>query len=124
MVEAQDKKEQITAGLTAIRTQMYDELLLLRRDLNVGRHVLGSIRKYTWEWMASAAVCGWLLSRLPARKKKIYVYDSNEERLKSSRKKPLATLWQAAWDISKPLIAAYIAKKIAEKAKIPGSKWL
>jgi hypothetical protein len=97
-------------------------VLLLRRKLNVGRHILESIRSDPWEWMSLAAGCGWLLSRLPARKKKIYIYGSSPEQVKSSRNGPIGKLWKGAWAISKPLIATYLATKLAEKAKIPSSK--
>jgi hypothetical protein len=119
-----DKKQKITAALAGVRIQLQNELLLLRRDLNVGRHILESIRNHPWEWISNAAIFGWLLSRLPARKKKIYIYSSSQEQVKSHGNGPLGKLWKGAWNISKPLIAAYLAKKLAEKAKIPGSKWL
>jgi hypothetical protein len=119
-----DKKQKITAALAGVRIQLQNELLLLRRDLNVGPHILESIRNHPWEWMSNAAIFGWLLSRLPARKKKIYIYSSSREQVKSHGNGPLGKLWQGAWNISKPLIAAYLAKKLAEKAKIAGSKWL
>ncbi len=124
MAEIPDKKQQIMASLAGVRIQLQNELLLLRRDLNVGRHILESIRKHSWEWISSAAICGWLLSRLPVRKKKIYVYESSQEQVKSHRNGPLGKLWKESWKIFKPLIAAYFAKKLAEKARMPGSKWL
>lgn len=40
MAGTQDKKQRITADLAAVRIQVQNELLLLRRNLDVGRHVL------------------------------------------------------------------------------------
>jgi hypothetical protein len=117
-----DKRQQIAAALTGVRIQLQDQILLLQRNINVGEHVLESVRNHPWEWTSVAAGFGWLLSRLPARKEKIYVHDSGPERPKGSRKGPLGQLWKAAWAISKPLFAAYFAKKLAEKANIPGRK--
>ena len=122
MVGTHDKKQRIIADLTGVRVRVQDQLLLLRRKLNVGRHILESIRRDPWEWMSLAAGCGWLLSRLPARKKKIYIYGSSPEQVKSSRNGPIGKLWKGAWAVSKPLIATYLATKLAEKAKIPSSK--
>jgi hypothetical protein len=119
MAGTQDKKQRITADMAAVRIEVQNELLLLRRNLDVGRHVLESIRKHPWEWMSNVAIFGWLLSCLPARKKKIYIYSSSQEQVKSHGNRPLGKLWKGAWNISKPLIAAYLAKKLAEKAKIP-----
>jgi hypothetical protein len=124
MAGTHHKKQQITAALAGVRIQLQNELLLLRHNLNVGHHILESIRNHPWEWMSSAAIFGWLLSRVPARKKRIYIYSSSQEQVKSHGKGPLAKLWKGSWNISKPLIAAYLAKKLAEKAKMPGSKWL
>jgi hypothetical protein len=122
MARTCDKRQQITAALTRVRIQLQDQILLLRRNLNVAQHILESVRNHSWEWMSVAAGFGWLLSRLPTRKEKIYIHSSIPEELKSSRNGPLGQLWKAAWVISKPLIAAYLAKKLAKKANIPGSK--
>jgi hypothetical protein len=86
MVGTHDKKQRIIADLSGVRIQVQDQMLLLRRKLNVGRHLLESIRSHPWEWTSLAAGFGWLLSRLPARKKKIYVY-TNQEQVKGQAKR-------------------------------------
>ena len=115
-----DKRQQIAAALTGVRIKLQDQILLLQRKFSFGQHFLESVRHHPWEWTGVAAGFGWLLSRLPARTEKIYIHDSSL--LKSSRNGPLGQLWKAAWVISKPLFAAYLAKKLAEKANIPGRK--
>jgi len=117
-----DKRQQIAAALTGVRIQLQDQILLLQRKFSFGQHFLESVRDHPWEWMGVAAGFGWLLSRFPTRKEKIYIHDSSPEQLKSSRNGPLGQLWKAAWAISKPLFAAYFAKKLAGKANIPGRK--
>ena len=116
MVGTHHKKQRIIADLGGVRIQVQDQMLLLRRKLNVGRHILESIRSHPWEWTSLAAGFGWLLSRLPARKKKIYVY-TNQEQVKGQGEKVLSKIWESVWRTSKPLIAAYAAKKLAEKVK-------
>jgi hypothetical protein len=96
-------------------------LLLLRRNLNIRHYILESIRNHPWEWISSASIFGWILSRVPVRKKRIYIHSSTQEHV-SHGNGPLDKLWKAAWNIFKPLIAAYLAKKLAEKAKIPGKQ--
>ena len=123
MAETHHKKQQITAALAGVRIQLQNELSLLQRKLNVGKHILEAIRNHPWEWFSSAAIFGWLLSRIPARKKRIYVHSSSQKQVKSRGNLPLGKLWKGAWNIFKPLIAAYFAKTLAEKAKTPGSKW-
>jgi hypothetical protein len=116
MAGIHDKKQRITEALAGVRIQVQDQLLLLWRKLNFGRHILESIRRHPWEWTSLAAGFGWLLSRLPARKKKIYIY-TNQEQVKGQGKKVLSKMWKSVWRTSKPLIAAYAAKKLAEKVK-------
>jgi hypothetical protein len=36
----------------------------------------------------------------------------------------MVQIWKGLWSIAKPLVVAYVTKQIAEKAKIPGAKWL
>ena len=69
--------------------------------------------------MTVAGTIGWLLSGLPARKQKIYIRSSDPIK---SEKRPgggglLRPVWNGGWAITKPLLAAYLTKKIAEKAK-------
>jgi hypothetical protein len=72
MAETHHKKQQITAALTALRIQVQNEASLLRRKLDMKQHFLESIKNHPWEWASCAAFFGWLLSRIPARKKRVY----------------------------------------------------
>ena len=98
--------------------QVQNEISHLRRILDMKQHILGSIKNHPWEWASCAGVFGLLLSRLPARKKRIYINSSSQKPVK----RPLGKLWREAWKISKPLIAAYVVKLMTEQAKAPESK--
>jgi hypothetical protein len=74
--------------------------------------------------MSAAAIFGWLLSRLPARKKKIYIHTAASEKRREPSSGFVFQVWKGVWSMAKPLVVAYLTKKIAEKAKIPGAKWL
>lgn len=124
MADSQDERNRIAAELARRRVELGDQSLLLRRDLDVGRRMSDSLRKHSWGWMSVAAIFGWLLSRLPARKKKIYIQTANSDKRASHREGFLVHLWKGVWSIAKPVVVAYLTKKIAEKAKIPGAKWL
>jgi hypothetical protein len=117
MAETHHKKQQITAALTEVRIQVQNEVAHLRRTLDMKKHLLESIKNHSWEWAGCAAIFGWLLSRLPARKKRIYIHSSSQKPLKSRADGPLGKLWREVWKISKPLIAAYVAKLVWEQAK-------
>jgi hypothetical protein len=124
MADPQGERKRIAAELARMRVELSDQFLLVRRDLDVGRRMSDSLRKHSWGWMSVAAIFGWLLSRLPARKKKIYVQTTNSEKRGAHHEGFLVQVWKGMWSIAKPLVVAYVTKKIAEKAKIPGTKWL
>jgi hypothetical protein len=117
MAETHYKKQQITAALTALRVQVQNEASLLRRRLEMKQHVLESIKNHPWEWASCAAIAGWLLSRIPARNKKIYIDNFSQKPVKRRDKGPLGKLWREVWQFSKPMIAAYLAKVLVEHAK-------
>jgi hypothetical protein len=121
MAETHHKKQQITAALTALRAQVQNEASLLRRQLDMKQHFLESIKNHPWEWASGAAIFGWL-SGIPARKKRIYIDSSSEKPVKGHDKGPLRKLWREVWQFSKPMIAAYLAKLLAENAKSPQRK--
>lgn len=108
-------KQRIVAALTEVRVQVQNELSHLRRTLNVKRHFLASYKSHPWEWASGAALVGWLLSRLPARKKRIYIHNSTQTSVKNPVQGSLGRFWKEVWKISKPLIAAYVAKILAEQ---------
>jgi hypothetical protein len=124
MADPKDETKQIAAELARVRGELSDQSLLVRRDLDVGRRMSESLREHSWEWMSVAAIFGWLLSRLPARKKKIYVHATNSDKRASNHEGFVVQVWKGIWSIAKPLVVAYLTKKIAEKVKIPGAKWL
>jgi hypothetical protein len=124
MADSQDETKRIAAELARIRVQLSDESLLLRRDLDVGRRMSESVREHSWGWMSLAAIFGWLLSRLPARKKKVYIHTTDPSKRVTYREGFMTQVWKGVWSITKPLVMAYLTKKIADKAKFPGAKWL
>jgi hypothetical protein len=124
MADSQEERKRITGELARRRVELSDQSLLVRRNLDVGRRMSDSLRKHSWGWMSLAAIFGWLLSRLPARKKKIYIHAANSEKGRGYKEGFMVQVWKGVWSIAKPLVVAYLTKKIAEKAKFPGAKWL
>jgi hypothetical protein len=123
MADPQDERKRIAAELARMRVELSNQSLLVRRDLDVGRRMSESLRRHSWGWMSVAAIFGWLLSRLPARKKKIYVAANSDKKV-NYHEGFMVQVWKGIWSIAKPIVVAYATKKIAEKAKIPGAKWL
>jgi hypothetical protein len=122
MAETHHKKRQIADALTALRIQVENEASVLRRKLDMKQHFLESIKNHPWEWASGAAIFGWLLSRIPARKKRVYLDSSSQKPVKHREKGPLGKLWREVWQCSKPMIAVYLAKLLAENVKWPERK--
>ena len=122
MAENHPDKRAITAALSAERGQMRALLLLLRRNLDVRQYLLESRRKHLGGWMTAAAILGWILSRLPTRKHKIYLPSADLEKLEKKQAGGgfLTPVWEGIWAMTKPFVAAYVAKKIADSAKAQG----
>jgi hypothetical protein len=121
MDETRHTEQRLSEELANTRTHLRDRLLLLRRDLDIGRHVVRSTEEHPFEWITIAFMVGWLLSRLPARKQKIY-YSLDREQGKVRRSKKNNKLWKLVWNASKPVIAAYLAKRLAQKVKTPSER--
>jgi hypothetical protein len=124
MADSPDERKRIIAELARTRVELRDQSLLVRRNLEVGHRMSESVRNHSWSWMSLAAIFGWLLSRLPARKKKIYIHTGDSVKKGGSGEGFMVQIWKGIWSIAKPLFVAYLTKRIAEKAKIPGAKWL
>jgi hypothetical protein len=86
------------------------------------QHIFESIKNHPWEWASCAAIAGWILSRIPARKKRAYIDSSTQKPFKRRDKGSIGKVWGEVWQFSKPMIAAYLAKLLAEQAKSPESR--
>jgi hypothetical protein len=118
MAETHHKKQQIRAALTALRIEVQNESSLLRPKLDMKQHFLESIKNHPWEWAGCAAIFGWLLSGIPTRKKKVYIDTSSQKVVKRRGLEPLGKLWKEVWQFAKPIIAAYLAKLLAENTQL------
>lgn len=72
MVETRHTEQRLSQELANTRAHLLERFLLLRRDLDIGCHFVRSTEDHPFEWVTVAFISGWLLSRLPARKHRIY----------------------------------------------------
>jgi hypothetical protein len=86
-----------------------------KRIPNMKRNILELIKDHPWQWASCAAIFGYILSRLHASKKRIYIDGSTRGMTSNPGYGRLGKLWMEAWKISKPLIATYIAEVIADQ---------
>ncbi len=123
MADLHDDKRRITVALAASRTELSTLSLLVRGNLDIRRYLLESRERHLWVWMSAAAIVGWILSRLPARKQKIYIQSPDSKKAEKRRGGGglLKPVGEGMWSITKPLLAAYLTKKVAEKVKLQGA---
>jgi hypothetical protein len=122
MAESQDERKRIAEELARTRVALTDQALLVRRNLDVGRRMSTSVREHTWGWITFAAIFGWILSRLPARKKKIYIQAKDSEKKSRQDGGLLVQIWKGIWSIARPVLTAYLTRKIGQQVKIAASK--
>jgi hypothetical protein len=115
-------KDSLTERLEEDRQKMALQVSEIKKDYNVPNRLKASIQKNPSAWAIGALMTGFLISRIPARRKKIYVWPE------SSRRKPLQEIPPAVpkraesrtsklWSIVKPVISAYIGGEIYKRVK-------
>jgi hypothetical protein len=122
MAKSQDERKRIAEELARMRVALTDQALLVRRNLDFGQRMSKSLHEHSWGWVTSAAIFGWILSRLPARKKKVYLQASESEKRTPAGSGFLAQIWKGVWSIVRPVLTTYLTKKVAAKMKISAVK--
>jgi len=119
MANAKEQKQRLTNELADLRARVRNQTQLVRRQLDLRQYFANSLRQHSVGWMSFAAIAGWLLSRLPARKKKVYVQAKTNEALPkaSGRNGLLLAVGKGAWSVAKPLLTAYLTQKLADRAR-------
>jgi hypothetical protein len=88
----------------------------ISRCANIPAHFKQSIRRNKSAWLAAAVLGGWVLSRLPARRKKVYV-DRDDRTIKTAKKTGVFLgLARLALPLIKPAVMAFVTEKVAEAA--------
>jgi hypothetical protein len=122
MVDPKDEKRRIALELARTRVELGEQSLLVRQSLDLNQKLAHSVNQHSWAWMSLAAIFGWILSRLPARKKKIYIQSTSPQKEKRASSALLKGVWKVVWSIARPVLVTYLTKKIVQQAKIPRSK--
>jgi len=110
-------KAELSAQLAQSRRLFSRNLDRLREDLNVPAHIKRNFTNHSTTWIGSAALLGWILSRLPGRKKEVEAQE--KERLKSVGKKKTSLLPGVArllFTAARPALTAFATKKISDLA--------
>lgn len=126
MADPTEDKGSLTQKLEEDRRKMAIEATELREEYNIARWFRTSVREYTWGWIMGAALTGFLISRLPARKKEVYLWAGPVER-KPRQKMPVrrvkttrpdrdnSLFRDKLWPLAKPILSTYIGRKLYER---------
>jgi hypothetical protein len=120
MAKDQDAKRRIISELAEARLGLTGAGSIVKNRLDIPKRVSVSLRRNSWSWLSLAAILGWVLARLPFRRKKIYLEAGSRrglkgEEKKAERKRDLAWMvWDGVWSLAKPLLTAYIGRKLAQ----------
>lgn len=132
MAEPLENKGALTDKLEADRQKMALQVTELQHRYDVPRWIRVSVQDYPWRWILGTLIFGVLLSRLPARKKEVYVslprrdgsihdiggssirekkvaQDEGEYR---KREKRGPSLTFRLWSLIKPILTAFLAREI------------
>ncbi|MBV8216032.1 MAG: hypothetical protein JOZ08_22675 [Verrucomicrobia bacterium] len=133
MAEPVENKGDLTDKLEADRQKMATQVIQLQQSYNVLRWFRSSAQRYPWRWILGAVMTGFLLSRLPRREKRVYVYapadddsyrdgaavegkrkrePTPEERGFSDRQKRRGRVALKLWSVIKPILTTYLAREI------------
>jgi len=109
------RKAEIVARLDAQRPLLARHYQGIKRGASVSSRLQRSATGHPSIWMAGAASFGWLLSRIPARKKRIYIDNVGQKKIRRGFFAALILgLIKIVADVAKPTIIAFASKKIAD----------
>jgi hypothetical protein len=111
------RKSELTADIARTRAALAGGVARLRRRLDVASSFTTSVRRHRTAWLAGAGLAGWLLSRLPPRRKVVKVFVDKHRGLPLGKTAAtgglLLTLGRAAFVLLRPVLAELFKRKVA-----------
>ena len=116
-------KIELAADLDRARGRLARNFDALRHDLDVGTHLKQSFHENKAAYIGGATLFGLLLSKLPVRRKKIYVERKPKDGIKEVEK---AGLWlillQFLFKTLRPLLTSLVTRQVTEFVRSRGRK--
>ncbi|MBV9997626.1 MAG: hypothetical protein JO015_00780 [Verrucomicrobia bacterium] len=129
MAKTDARKQQIVEELAQVRSRLATETHVVAEKLNVSRHLATSLHRHSFRWAGAAALFGWILSRLPARKQRVYLETGRDGEVRRKRTKEvgfaaalMAVAWKGIWSVAKPMLTAYLSSRIAGRTVKPEAR--
>jgi hypothetical protein len=127
MADSSEEKESLTEQLEKDRQGMAVQVSALKRGYNIGNRIKAAVQQYPWLAVASAVLTGFLLSRLPARRKEVYLWFERLQPEDPTKISPVVTQthenrsMHKIWAVVKPLVGAYFVKRFHKLFRRPRS---
>jgi hypothetical protein len=125
MADSVEDKGSLTERLEEDRQKMAVQVSELKKDYNVADRLRASMHKYPWPWIMGAVLTGFLLSRVPARRKEVYLSpdplllrppgEVRPPALNKDQSRAISKLWSLA----KPIISTYIGRELYKRVRRP-----
>jgi len=117
------QKAELIAELERSRARLGQSIDGIRRDADLGAQLKSSFTNHKTAWLGGAGIAGWVLARLPARKKKVKVFIGDKkgdgatgEIKKAAEAGVLFGILKFIFTLFRPAIVAFATKKIADLA--------
>src|ERR1700740_2386574 len=128
MADSLENKNSLAERLEEDRQQMAIRVTELQREYNVTDRLKESVQKNPWQYVIGGVLIGFLLSRLPARRKEVYVWENRRARrmqkdgLPTHLDKENTGRINKLWSLAKPIISAYIGRELYKRLRRWGKK--
>jgi hypothetical protein len=128
MADSLGNKNSLAERLEEDRQQMAIRVTELQREYNVTDRLKESVQKHPWQYIIGGVLIGFLLSRLPARRKEVYVWENRRSRrmpkdeLPTRLDKENSGKINKLWSLAKPIISAYIGRELYKSLRRWGKK--
>ena len=123
MVEPVEDKNSVAERLDQDRQNMAMQVAELKEQYNPLRRLRTSVQRDPWPWMIGAVLTGFLLSRLPARRKEVYLSADPRQRRPPKEIRPGRAdkddsgRTNKVWSLAKPVISAYIGRELYQRMR-------
>jgi len=108
-------KTELAAELDRARARLAGNFGALRHDLDLGTHFRQSFHENKAAYIGGATFLGLLLSKLPARRKKVYVDQKSRNGIKDAGKAGIGLiLLEFLFKTMRPMLTSLISKQVTE----------
>ena len=121
---AEQSKAELIAELERARVHLSHSMRGVAHSLDFHARFRESVGRNKVLWFSGAAAAGWILARLPSRRKKASIHANKHavENIKETRNAGMMlSLLKFGITILKPAITAFAAKKITDMARGDGN---